>query len=581
MFVDVLCFFSQDYGGLDHLANRIASWTTLRSALSLPRSTRPRLIVITNTPGQDVNSEALRFRLTVLSHPHFADSFASLKLVNLLGLNTRTLELFSGVEQVIRHDINLARIERGNAHALFSMVHITKLFESALRNFCTSPRHAFNFIKSSRERNPLSPDLATHLKSFLRLSLEHKLSERILWSFVGSALILDFYPPDMHLFNPSEVFRVLHYQVCAIGVSDFAMSTNSSSEIICGKIEAQMIHMFSSMKSNGSSAAMLRQQCLREDKKSGTHNRMWSWSMRLLHPYPQLYCPQCQREINFQARTLPPTCRVRFLGIDGGGSRGIVSLGFMEALREALGLKYPVQENFDYAIGTSSGGIATIRLFGKDWSLQECLDFFRKFAIVIFPPKTVLGRSICAVFRRILSFYLEDSKYNSSVLEDALKKALGLDPAFGSVGLRTSGMRFAVTTTTITDATLCLISNYNGLSQERKSGYKHLRAARSTEEIRLWEAFFNPKQLGDFGALQDGGLKYNNPVRLGLLEVQRIWDNRDYDIVLSIGTGFEQKLMSPVASNVRNLLQDGAFARFYRAAMQSLSLNSQLSWEDY
>ena len=39
--------------------------------------------------------------------------------------------------------------------------------------------------------------------------------------------------------------------------------------------------------------------------------------------------------------------------------------------------------------------------------------------------------------------------------------------------------------------------------------------------------------------------------------------------------------MSPVASNVRNLLQDGAMARFYRAAMESLSLNGQISWEDH
>lgn len=39
--------------------------------------------------------------------------------------------------------------------------------------------------------------------------------------------------------------------------------------------------------------------------------------------------------------------------------------------------------------------------------------------------------------------------------------------------------------------------------------------------------------------------------------------------------------MSPVASNVRNLFQDGAIARLYRASMQSLSLNGQLSWEDH
>lgn len=73
-------------------------------------------------------------------------------------------------------------------------------------------------------------------------------------------------------------------------------------------------------------------------------------------------CPLCQRDISFRARLLPPTCRVRFLGIDGGGSRGVVSLGFIEKLRETLDLPYPVQENFDFAIGTSSGtSVSAIR----------------------------------------------------------------------------------------------------------------------------------------------------------------------------------------------------------------------------
>lgn len=76
-------------------------------------------------------------------------------------------------------------------------------------------------------------------------------------------------------------------------------------------------------------------------------------------------------------------------------------------------------------------------------------------------------------------------------------------------------------------------------------------------------------------------MKYNNPVRPGLREVRRIWGDDECDLVLSIGTGFESKLISPVSSNVRNFLQDGALARFYRASMQSLSMNGQLSWEDH
>jgi patatin-like phospholipase/acyl hydrolase len=49
---------------------------------------------------------------------------------------------------------------------------------------------------------------------------------------------------------------------------------------------------------------------------------------------------------------------MRFLSIDGGGSRGVVSLAFMEELERPLDLTYAVQEHFDFALGTSSGKLA-------------------------------------------------------------------------------------------------------------------------------------------------------------------------------------------------------------------------------
>jgi hypothetical protein len=87
--------------------------------------------------------------------------------------------------------------------------------------------------------------------------------------------------------------------------------------------------------------------------------------------------------------------------------------------------------------------------------------------------------------------------------------------------------------------------------------------------------------LEAFGTFQDGGLKYNNPVRPGLREVRRVWKDGECDLVLSIGTGFKEELSSPKAPNVRNLFQDGAIARLYRASMSSLSLDSGNNWKDH
>ena len=79
-----------------------------------------------------------------------------------------------------------------------------------------------------------------------------------------------------------------------------------------------------------------------------------------------------------------------------------------------------------------------------------------------------MRHSICAMLRRLFAYYLEDGKYDASLLEQTLREALGQSPIFDSVEGRTSGMKFAVTATTISDATLCLISNYNGQGSHSK-----------------------------------------------------------------------------------------------------------------
>jgi hypothetical protein len=116
-----------------------------------------------------------------------------------------------------------------------------------------------------------------------------------------------------------------------------------------------------------------------------------------------------------------------------------------------------------------AGGIATIGLFGKYWSPRECLTFFQKFARNIFPSRIGVKQSICGMLRRIFAYYLQDGRYDAGLLDKTLREALGQSPIFDSVQGRPSGMKFAVTATTISDATVCLISNYNGRGSHSKA----------------------------------------------------------------------------------------------------------------
>lgn len=193
------------------------------------------------------------------------------------------------------------------------------------------------------------------------------------------------------MFNPSEVFRTFYRPACLLGIHDFATSRQLSTESICTDIEGHIISMFSHMKHGGQTAVALRAQSLGRNRQYWQQLRSNVDCFICLQRKPEhvmdcghgicdtcvsirgfsqpargkeyyyniAICPQCGADITFEARIVPPTCGIRFVAFDGGGSRGIVSLGYMEELRQALGLDYPVQENFDYAIGTSSGEPAT------------------------------------------------------------------------------------------------------------------------------------------------------------------------------------------------------------------------------
>jgi hypothetical protein len=198
MFIDVLCIFAQDCGGLDGVADVLAARITIGSASSLPISTRPRLVVVTSISEPEFEAEALRFRLRVLSDPKFPESFSKLSVVNVLNSTRLPLELFGELETALQDEIGAARLERMNTHTLFSMIHTTDFFNKAIRNFASSPLQAFDFIRCTREDHPVSPSFQQHIESFLGLCSENKISERFLWDFIASAIVLDGFPADMH-----------------------------------------------------------------------------------------------------------------------------------------------------------------------------------------------------------------------------------------------------------------------------------------------------------------------------------------------------------------------------------------------
>ena len=171
-------------------------------------------------------------------------------------------------------------------------------------------------------------------------------------------------------------------------------------------------------------------------------------------------CILCNAKFeSFRTVLKPPTAGLRILSIDGGGVRGIIPLQILRELEQVLALPNRVQEHFDIALGTSSGGLIVLGLFLNGWSVVQALEIFTRLSSVAFTPRQ---RYFPKYFGLLLS-YLADSRYNSSSFESALKAVFGDTRTMREWSeLSIPGKHVAVTTTRVTDSSSVLFANYPG-----------------------------------------------------------------------------------------------------------------------
>lgn len=108
-------------------------------------------------------------------------------------------------------------------------------------------------------------------------------------------------------------------------------------------------------------------------------------------------CLICGCTSGLELHIKPPTAGIRLLSIDGGGVRGVLPLKALaqleKTLGESIGFTYPIQDNFDLAIGTSSGNIGTLSLSSMLTGRCRWLDCLWPFS-----EQMVCGRMSQAVY---------------------------------------------------------------------------------------------------------------------------------------------------------------------------------------
>jgi hypothetical protein len=168
-------------------------------------------------------------------------------------------------------------------------------------------------------------------------------------------------------------------------MEDYAQSEEVSCQSLCSEVNTHLASIFSEMKISGRAAAAIHGEFLRRNTQHFSLFKLTRDCLYCLQRNPEHVlecghtlcdtcvsifgepvqgkeyrwklnaCLLCLSRSHFQARLLPPTCGSRLISIDGGGSRGIIPLAYLNELEDVMGLSYPIQENFDFGIGTSSG----------------------------------------------------------------------------------------------------------------------------------------------------------------------------------------------------------------------------------
>lgn len=241
----------------------------------------------------------------------------------------------------------------------------------------------------------------------------------------------------------------------------------------------------------------------------------------------------------------------RLLALDGGGIRGIITLGVLERLeamlrQQADDPKLVLGEWFDYIAGTSTGAIIAAGL-ACGMSVADIQELYRDLGERMFKKPFVVKRLW--------------AKYTSEPLTDELKRIFGEHTSFGDPSLRC--LLMLVLRNASTDSPWPLSNNPRAMFSE---------ATESNLDLPLWQlvrastaapTFFNPEEIRIGGRphqFVDGGVtSYNNPAfqlfLMATIDAYRLrWaTGTDQMLLVSVGTGFSPKANENLKQSSMNL----------------------------
>jgi len=203
-FADIFCFFSADLGGFRQIARHLAKWLEKGQPSTIPRSTYPRVIIVAeNIPlGAQREKEAKKAFLLLLREEtthDLSELISGIHVVTLLPLHKVSSKArYRRLKEYLLNRSDEVRKTREETRTLFSATHFAALFRYACNHFSRPSKELFDFIKASRNENPVAKDLAEHISNLLKHIKSAKELIEFAVPFIASSFLLDNYPPASH-----------------------------------------------------------------------------------------------------------------------------------------------------------------------------------------------------------------------------------------------------------------------------------------------------------------------------------------------------------------------------------------------
>lgn len=201
LFSDVICISVADFPDFRSLVVRLIDWAKEARESALPSTLPPTVVLVFSGPGRQQQIE------DYINAPEWAEIGGVFRLPPPFHLNEDHDQEHIQLRQALISHLQENHNQRRERGSPMSCNHFEAFYRLALEHVARTGMDPFDFINATRIDNPVGEDLADHVRNFLRLGLELRISYTDLASFIASAIIMDAYPPGMHRKPLSQLVR--------------------------------------------------------------------------------------------------------------------------------------------------------------------------------------------------------------------------------------------------------------------------------------------------------------------------------------------------------------------------------------